>query len=89
MKIHLVDGTYELFRNYYGAPEKSTDHLVDFFEFLFAFDLIEPGSVLAPACRTNVVRSVGRAVGEARNRLGLWVELNPRDFNRSALLTDH
>lgn len=23
MKIHLVDGTYELFRNYYGAPRKS------------------------------------------------------------------
>jgi 5'-3' exonuclease len=22
MKIHLVDGTYELFRNYYGAPPK-------------------------------------------------------------------
>jgi hypothetical protein len=24
MKIHLVDGTYELFRNYYGAPPKKT-----------------------------------------------------------------
>jgi len=22
MKIHLVDGTYELFRNHYGAPPK-------------------------------------------------------------------
>src|SRR5512143_771426 len=22
MKIHLVDGTYELFRNFYGAPPK-------------------------------------------------------------------
>ena len=24
MKIHLIDGTYELFRNYYGAPPKKT-----------------------------------------------------------------
>jgi 5'-3' exonuclease len=24
MKIHLVDGTYELFRNFYGAPPKKT-----------------------------------------------------------------
>ncbi len=24
MKIHLVDGTYELFRNYFGAPPKQT-----------------------------------------------------------------
>ncbi|MEX1247446.1 MAG: 5'-3' exonuclease H3TH domain-containing protein [Anaerolineales bacterium] len=24
MKIHLVDGTYELFRNYYGAPPKKS-----------------------------------------------------------------
>jgi 5'-3' exonuclease len=24
MKIHLIDGTYELFRNYYGAPSKTT-----------------------------------------------------------------
>ncbi|MBI3802603.1 MAG: flap endonuclease [Nitrospirae bacterium] len=24
MKIHLVDGTYELFRNYFGAPPKKT-----------------------------------------------------------------
>lgn len=24
MKLHLVDGTYELFRNYYGAPPKMT-----------------------------------------------------------------
>src|SRR3989304_2303392 len=23
MQIHLVDGTYELFRNYYGAPPKT------------------------------------------------------------------
>jgi len=22
MKVHLVDGTYELFRNYFGAPPK-------------------------------------------------------------------
>jgi hypothetical protein len=22
MKVHLIDGTYELFRNYYGAPPK-------------------------------------------------------------------
>ena len=22
MKIHLVDGTYELFRNFFGAPPK-------------------------------------------------------------------
>ena len=22
MKIHLIDGTYELFRNYFGAPPK-------------------------------------------------------------------
>lgn len=25
MKLHLVDGTYELFRNYYGAPPKKLD----------------------------------------------------------------
>jgi len=24
MKIHLIDGTYELFRNYFGAPPKKT-----------------------------------------------------------------
>src|SRR3989304_2264284 len=24
MKVHLIDGTYELFRNYYGAPPKKT-----------------------------------------------------------------
>ena len=24
MKIHLVDGTYELFRNFYGAPPKKS-----------------------------------------------------------------
>ena len=24
MKIHLIDGTYELFRNYFGAPPKVT-----------------------------------------------------------------
>ena len=24
MKIHLIDGTYELFRNYFGAPPKKS-----------------------------------------------------------------
>ncbi|HTP09658.1 MAG TPA: 5'-3' exonuclease H3TH domain-containing protein, partial [Anaerolineae bacterium] len=26
MKIHLIDGTYELFRNYFGAPPKKAPH---------------------------------------------------------------
>jgi len=26
MKVHLIDGTYELFRNYYGAPPKKAPH---------------------------------------------------------------
>ena len=25
VKIHLVDGTYELFRNYFGAPKRTND----------------------------------------------------------------
>jgi hypothetical protein len=24
MKIHLIDGTYELFRNYFGAPKRKS-----------------------------------------------------------------
>ncbi len=24
MKVHLIDGTYELFRNYFGAPKRKS-----------------------------------------------------------------
>ena len=67
MKIHLVDGTYELFRNYYGAPPKK---LADGREVGAALGLLRSlVALLAQPGVTHVAYAFDHVIESFRNDL--------------------
>ena len=67
MKIHLVDGTYELFRNYYGAPPKK---LADGREVGAALGLLRSlVALLAQPGVTHVAYAFDHVIESFRNGL--------------------